>query len=76
MKNLTTSALILITLSFLAFTPGKKTSLVSGDDSFLKESVTIFVEFDLSKTSIDGLDSEEEFVEYKKGKEKKQEGSR
>lgn len=60
-----------IALILFAFAPASnKARKVRGNDSFLKKKVTVFVEFDFSKTSLDGLDSEEEFVAYKRKKEK------
>lgn len=57
--------------ALLAFAPAsKKTGKVKGNDSFLKKNVTVFIEMDYSKTSLDGLDSEEEFIEYKRSKKK------
>jgi hypothetical protein len=60
-----------IALVLFAFAPpSNKARKVRGNDTFLKKKVTIFIEFDFSKTSLDGLDSEEEFIEYKRKKEK------
>lgn len=48
----------------------KHAKFVKGNIDFLREPATILVEFDMSKTSLDGLDSEEEFIEYKLNKVK------
>lgn len=56
-------------LTFTAFTLAKPT-VMKGDAAFLKESNSIYVEFDMSTTTLDGLESEEEFVAYKKKKAK------
>lgn len=57
--------------ALVAFAPAsKKTGKIKGNDSFLKKGVSVFIEMDYSKTSLDGLDSEDEFIKYKRGKEK------
>ncbi|MCT4622213.1 MAG: hypothetical protein N4A46_01225 [Schleiferiaceae bacterium] len=66
--NITLSVLA---LSLISFAPAKKSpKVMSGDSSFLKKSSTVYVEFDISEASIDGLDSEADFIEYKRKKEK------
>jgi len=71
------STFVIMIFSLLAFAPGgKKTGLISGKDAFLKKSVTIFVEFDISKSSIDGLDTEEGFIQYHKEKKKNPEDAK
>lgn len=54
----------------LAFTAGSKLKVLEGDQNILKESKSVYVELDFSNAKLDALDSEEAFVEYKKGKSK------
>lgn len=71
MKKTIYSTLILSAIALLAFSPGKKKGLINGNDDFLKKPVTIYVELDISKSSIDGLDTEAGFIEYKMKKKSK-----
>lgn len=78
MKKIIYSSLFVATIALLSFSPGKKTGIISGKDDFLKKPVTIYVELDISKSSIDGLDTEAGFIEYhvnKKNKKSKKPGA-
>lgn len=70
MKKLIYLGVCLSAITLIAFAPGKKTNLLSGNDSFLKKAVSIHVVFDMSKSSVDGLDSEEGYIEFNKKKKK------
>jgi len=61
--------LVLATFCLTAFAQ-KKAKFMKGNIDFLRKPTTILVEFDMSKTSLDGLDSEEEFIDYKTKKAK------
>tara|TARA_B100000508_G_C11465730_1_gene282276 strand:+ start:4599 stop:5168 length:570 start_codon:yes stop_codon:yes gene_type:complete len=65
--------LAVVAIPLFSFAPGEKTRKLSGNTNFLKEKVSIFVEFDYSKTSVDGLDSEVDYIEYKMKNEESQE---
>ena len=49
---------------------GKPVTFIKGDKSIFKGDASFLVEWDMSLSSIDALDTEEAFVEYYKGKEK------
>lgn len=70
MKKIILISCVVLTALLTSFTTGESITLLSGDLSFLKQPKSIYVEFDYSKTSIDGLSSEEGFIDYRIKKEK------
>ncbi len=67
MKKLNT---ILFLVGISANVAFGQATLIKGNLDFMKESKSIFVEFDMSKATIDALSSEEAYIAYKtKGKD-------
>jgi hypothetical protein len=64
---LTAAALLIGTLSFA----GERVTFIKGDASIFSGNNSFLVEMDLTNTSIDALDTEAAFIEYKKSKKEK-----
>lgn len=62
--------LTVLAISLTSFTTGEDIVLMSGSLDFFNQAKSVYVEFDMSKTSIDALSSETAFVDYRIKKEK------
>ena len=62
--------LTVIVISLTSSTTGEDIILMSGSLDFFNKSKSVYIEFDMSKTSIDALSSETAFVDYRIKKEK------
>ncbi|MBP6390803.1 MAG: hypothetical protein KA175_10645 [Flavobacteriales bacterium] len=67
LSSLLTIALLCASLTTMA---GKPITFIKGDKSIFKGDASFLVEWDMSLSSIDALDTEEAFIDYYKGKEK------
>jgi hypothetical protein len=62
--------LTVIVISLTSSTTGEDIILMSGSLDFFNQAKSVYIEFDMSKTSIDALSSETAFVDYRIKKEK------